>query len=361
MIPDLLAIAEGLDVILLSADEVLLQFGTRSRPSELLRDSDLKGYLGPVFSRLLHGPARLDELLAVVPAEDHGEVERVLEDLQVRGILCGADASPVDQYIGYSLTGKTPLASRSASVIGAGPLGARIGHSLLQHGLGKVSFLDDRHPDSVWPLFQSLGIHARDGDQREVHKLVHERLVGLGYVNASSLTGRLDSEGVEAAVAESEFVVVALERPQIALTHLVNRVCVRTLKPWMVVTIDGALGLVGPLFVPPHTACYNDFRALTDAATPSRDMLRKYYQRLRLSRGASFFTGLPSYADVVAGYAALAIAHFLLRESCFALGRVLAIDFANMQVDVEDVLKLPRCAVCGHDRPAYQPVFPGSE
>ena len=41
----LLVAAGGLDLVFISDDELLIQFGIRSRPSELLRDADLTGIL----------------------------------------------------------------------------------------------------------------------------------------------------------------------------------------------------------------------------------------------------------------------------------------------------------------------------
>ena len=52
-------------------------------------------------------------------------------------------------------------------------------------------------------------------------------------------------------------------------------------------------------------------------------MARKHRQHILQRRTSSFFPGLPAYADIVSGYAALAIVHFLLRDRSFALGRVL--------------------------------------
>jgi len=174
-----------------------------------------------------------------------------------------------------------------------------------------------------------------------------------------SIDAQLDAAGVETAVARSDVTVLALEQPDLRLAHLVNRFCIRNRKPWLLAIIDGNFGRVGPLFIPVHTACYNDYRTL-DAATTNPanpEMARKYRQHI-LKRGAvSFFPGLPAYAEIVAGYSSLALVHFLLRNSSFALGRVLTIDFDRMLIDVEDVLKLPRCPVCGGERSAYQPPF----
>ena len=175
-----------------------------------------------------------------------------------------------------------------------------------------------------------------------------------------ALDARIDTAGIERAVTEAEFVVLALEQPDLRTAHLVNRFAIRERRPWLLTNIDGNLGLVGPLFLPVETACYNDYRTLAFAATPNRGMARKHREHLLQHRGTgSFFAGLPSYVEIAAGHASLAIVHYLLRGTCFALGRVMVIDFDRMQIDVEDVLKLPRCPVCGTQKSAYRPTLPG--
>jgi bacteriocin biosynthesis cyclodehydratase domain-containing protein len=170
-----------------------------------------------------------------------------------------------------------------------------------------------------------------------------------------ALHAKLDAKGIERAVAACDLVVLALEQPDILLSHLVNRSCLTAGKPWLQAQIDGNIGLVGPLFLLPHTACFNCFKALADSATPSRDMARKHRQYLHSRGRASFFPGLPAYADIIAGFSSLAVVHYLLRGSTFALGRVFVCNFEQMLMEVEDVLKLPRCPVCAVLKGNYQP------
>lgn len=353
----LLRIAEGLDLVVISADEVLVQFGTRSYPSELLRDSDLTGILGKLITRLLKEPAKLSDLLSGLQAEDQTNVHALIEDLLQRGILTNMLTSPVDQYLHYSFTGESRLAACNVSLLGAGPIGVRVAHSLLQHGIGRITLLDDRKADDLWHTFVPFGPERDRGTGSPTHTILRGQLLAAGYTSVESLDAKLDMAGVEAAVARSDFIVVAFEQPDLRLAHLVNRICIRDRKPWLLATIDGNFGLIGPLFLPTHTACYNDYRTLSDAATPSPQMARKHHEHNLQRSAGSFFPGLPAYAEIVAGYASLAIVHFLLRDSSFALGRVLTIDFDRMMIDVEDVLKLPRCPVCGTEKSAYQPPF----
>lgn len=353
----ILGIAEGLDLVLISDDEVLVQFGTRSYPSELLRDTDLTGILGKIIGRLLQGPAKVVELLSGLRKEDLAEAYNLIDDLTQRGILTDVHSSPVEQYLHYTFSGESTLADRSVSLLGAGPIGTQMAHSLLQHGIGRISLLDDRRADRLWYTFLPFGPEHVGDDGTPAHVVLRDRLLASGHAGVESLDGQLDAAGVEAAVVRSDFIVVAFEQPHLGLAHLVNRYCIRERKPWMLATIDGNFGLVGPLFLPIHTACYNDYRVLAHAAIPSPQMARKYRQHI-LRRGvSSFFPGLPAYTEIVAGYASLAIVHFLLRDTSFVLGRVLMIDFDRMLIDVEDVLKLPRCPVCGAEKSTYQPPF----
>lgn len=351
-----LGVAEGLDLVLISDDEVLVQFGLRSRPSELLRDADVSGLLGRTIGRILQRPTTVGELLAQARPGHENDARELLTDLVARGILTDIKSNPVEQYLGYTFTGEPHLPDGRITLIGAGPLGARIAQNLVQHGVTGIAVLDDRPIDALWRAFAPLHLsHNSEGTRADV-----ALCESLGP-EAKQLDAQLDTAGIERAVTESDFVVLALEQPDLRTAHLVNRYAIRERKPWLLTNIDGNMGMVGPLFLPVETACYNDYRTLAFAATPNRGMARKHREHLLAHRGTgSFFAGLPSYVEIAAGHTSLAVVHFLLRGTCFALGRVMVIDFDRMQIDVEDVLKLPRCPVCGTQKNAYRPTLPGS-
>jgi bacteriocin biosynthesis cyclodehydratase domain-containing protein len=349
----LVGVAEGLDLVLISDDELLIQFGTRSRPSELLRDGDMTGLLGRTLTLVLKGPVTLGELLAQARPGQESEARSLIDDLIGRGILADIRSSPVDQYLRYTFSGEPYLPDCRLALIGAGPLGARIAQNLSSHGIGKLTLLDDRPVNSLWRSLAPFN-HGQESDGRRADVALTEHL----SLRAECLDAHLDARGLETAVAQADFTVVALEQPDLRTAHLVNRFAIRERKPWLLATVDGNFGLIGPLFYPVETACYNDYLTLVAAATPSPAMARKHREHV-LRRGVgSFFTGLPSYAEIVAGHTSLAVVHFLLRGTCFVLGRVMVIDFDRMRIDVEDVLKLPRCPVCGMQKSAYRPPLP---
>jgi thiazole/oxazole-forming peptide maturase SagC family component len=358
-----LAIAQGLDLVVLSADEVLVQFGSRSKPAELLRDSALTGVVGRIVDSLSEGPKTVDQLINSlnVPSD---KVRRIVFDLVARlvakGLITTAHEAPVQQYLNYTYGNTCSLQEKIISVIGLGPVGIRISHGLLQSGLGRLYLLDNRRVDETWSASLPLiGLRPPFGD-----KVAHEAATillaasGHDHDRVDYIDAKLDIEGVRRAVSAADLTIVALEQTDLRLLHQINRVCVKSRRPWMMAMVDGNIGLVGPMFLPPHTACYNCYRTLADAPTISQSMSRKYRQHI-LRRGAcSFFPGLPAFAEVVAGYTSFVVLQFLLQNTSYALGRVQSIYFDRLLVDIEDVLRLPRCPVCSNDRPPYTAAVP---
>ena len=349
-------IAEGLDLVPFDDNEVLIQFGSRSFPSELLRDPDLTGLMRKVVTHLGNGPLKVGDLLARLPEVQVNGAREMIIGLLDRGILTDIRRSPVEQYLRYAFTGEPSVSDRRVTIVGAGPLGARVSHSLALHGVGRLTLVDDRQVDDVWKAFAPPAMSGV-GSEGLAHVVVAECLASCGYRFVEALDAGLDVDGLEFAVAQADLVVVALERADVRLGHLLNRICLRARTPWLVTTVDGNLGLVGPLFSPPDSACYNCYRALADAASPQSEMAARY-RRHALRRGAAGFApGLPAYVEILSGYTSMAAVRFLVEGSSFALARVLVFNFEQMVLETEDVLKLPRCPVCGMGKASYRSPF----
>lgn len=352
-----LHISSGLDFVLLSDDEVLVQFGTRSRPSELLRDADMTGVIARVVARLLQGPATYAELLAAAGSPRATDTVALVNQLLERGFLTPDDQHPVEQYLRYASGGSTGLSRCAVTLFGCGPIGSRIGESLIQHGVGSIRLIDDRPVDRLWYQFTRSG-GDRDRESATTAAEVLTRELQYGNAKVQAIGGQERAGVVDDAIAECDLAILALEQVDLRLAHLVNRFALRRQKAWLHVVIDGDVGVVGPLFEPPYTACYNDFRALATASTPSAGMMNRYRRHIMERCASSFFPGLPAHADIVAGHATLAAVHRLLGRTSFACGRAMFIDFEQMQIDVEDVLRLPRCPVCKYATSVARPVVP---
>ena len=353
-----LRIAEGLDVVFIGANEVLIQHGSRSLPSELFRDTDLTGVLRRVLYPLQHEALDYTALLNTFDASTRAEAQAILDELIDKGVVVSTLSNAVEQYLGYALNGNAALGTFAITVVGAGPLGARIAATLLQHGVGELRLLDDRPADHLWNGLGALGHYEPASPHTTAQDALKAFLERTGSAQVETFEGGFSPSGVSAAVAGSNLTLLATEQPNPALAHLVNRHCLRDHCPWLLAGIDGSLGLVGPLFDPPDTACYNDYEVLSQSISANPAMDRLYHRYLLDRHSGSFFAGLPAYVDIVSGFGALAAVHFLVAGTCSALGRLTAIDFQEMRVDCQDVLKLPRCPVCGSGGALAEPTFP---
>ena len=353
----LLCPASGLDLVLISEDELLVQFGSRSRPSELFRDNDLTGVIGILVRELRSRSVSLHMLLSLVHPDHQAEARNFVESLMAQGVISDVACDPVRQYLRYTLTGDSELGNRRVTMIGAGPIAARVARNLLLVGVGDLRLVDTRRVDEAWQAAVPLGTPHASDIGLPASLLLAQRLREVGHEGVQCMDWA-DGLAVGSAVDWAHLVILALEGPNLQLAHAVNRACVRSQRPWLQVVVDGNLGLIGPQFCSPDTACFNDYQTLLHAAAPGGAMAQRYRRHLLAHPKTSFHVGLPAFADVVSGHASIAAGQFLMSGRSPLTGRVMTVDFDGMRIDVEDVLKLPRCPVCATQRPCYRPPFP---
>lgn len=150
-----LGVAEGLDLVLISPDEILVQFGTRSHPSQLFCDPNLTGILARTVGPLLKGPKKLGDLLAAMGDEAEAAAEQII-DLLDQGILADIRTSAVEQYLAYTFTGNSTLSGHRVGLIGAGPV-----------GVARWSFSTTAQPTRFGPsLCQRIRVLAATGKPR---------------------------------------------------------------------------------------------------------------------------------------------------------------------------------------------------
>jgi bacteriocin biosynthesis cyclodehydratase domain-containing protein len=353
-------VAAGIDVVILDDNEVLFKFGSRSAPEHLARDPDRRGVLGGIVQEFLRGPRRIPDLLEAAGMTSGDELLDVIQRLVDIKVLAPEQQSAVDQYLSYTYRGHTALETTSVTILGCGPLGGRIADSLMQHGVGRMRLWDDRYADSQWESSWPAPLKHPDAECDDGTLLVHEALqasLARSGRSVSLVTGGVDDAEVESAIGESDLTIVAFEQPRLSILHRVNRLCLSEGRPWLMATVDGNLGQAGPLFAGNNSSCFNCLEALRTSTLSADHVAKRFRQHIARSK-RSFFAALPSYADIVAGYTALAAVQHLIGRGAYLQSRLLTINFEHMFLDVEDVLKLPRCPVCGQARSMYRPAFP---
>jgi bacteriocin biosynthesis cyclodehydratase domain-containing protein len=293
-----------LKIVPCGKDEVLVKHGTRSPYSEVLQDEARTGVLGRVVTALAT-PASLADLLerGVLTPDDVPLARELAEDLLDRRVLVKPSSDLTRLYLETIFARRSPserLAEATIGVIGGGALAARIASELTDFAPKGVVH------DDVW--------------------------------------------------AQSDFVVLASETYSPALLHAANEQAIEHATPWMSVYFDGSEAVVGPTYVLGETCCYHEFETQAQASLRYGGEHVVYKEFLRdLDHDEGFV--LPAYAMIAAGWAVTSALRFLLEGTTFTVGRALHINFETLSVDVQDVLKLPRCPACGGERPAYRNLF----
>lgn len=342
-------------------DEVVVKHGSRSRFTKNIRDQGRTRLLGRILRNVMPAVS-LTELAerGVLAEKDLPDSIQLVDYLRREGVLVDPGEDPTRLYLDFILGGTQPLSSRTVAVAGAGYLGSRIAAELARLGVGRLIALDDRTVerealDRVY--FDLVPDAVRAG--RPYVECLREHLAARGYGAIETLVQPVDSEAALQDVAgRCDILVVALEVFSARILHLANSVAIDAVRPWISVFIDGSEALVGPLYLPGESCCYNEFEIQHEATLGMiKDDYLVYKEALNEGRLDGSHFALPPYLGVASGLAATALLRFLVSGRSFLVGRCNRVDFERLSVDYEEVLRLPRCPACAPSRPGYRHLF----
>jgi thiazole/oxazole-forming peptide maturase SagC family component len=155
----------------------------------------------------------------------------------------------------------------------------------------------------------------------------------------------------------STFVVLAMETYSPAVLHALNESAIAHRTTWISAFFDGSEAVIGPTYVPGETCCYHEFETQSQASLRYKAEHLVFKEFLRDAADDTEPLVLPPYASIVAGLTATSVLHSLLRGTTFTTGRAMRINFETLSIDLQDVLRLPRCPACGGARPTYRNLF----
>lgn len=292
-----------------------------------IEDEDGDGRLA-AFVESLDGQTHVNDLLEEF--SEAAELDRFLLRLYRKNVVVDAAGSDVDRRVhGFLTEGfRSPeedleasvgrLESSDVLVVGDGEMAEQISTDLAAIGAGSVTY---------W-----------DADRSERVAFDHER--------ATSSDAPLDS-----LLEEVDFAVVGVETSGGAVLDEFNRLAHETATPWLLCRIQGLDGQVGPLIVPGETSCYECFKRRRRTNLADYDLLESYERRRSEAPNGPLSTFAP-FGKIVGGYATLDVVNYLTTGHALLAGRMMGVDLSTFTVDVNEVLRLPRCDVCGIDERA---------
>ena len=339
-----------LRIVRCSDDELLVRHGARSLYSQVLTDPGRMHLL----ARLVDGfriPTTLEAIRSAAPADDRdafgSSAETMVGTLVHEGVLVEPTPSLGEVYLRTIIARQRGdrhdgLAARKVALVGGGALGRLVADDLAAAGIGALRVADSRGRDGST---NAEALRAALGDPPAA--------LALEVVPGDPSTTQV----LEPMLEESDLVVVAWETFSPALFHAVNGAALQQRIPWLLVYVDGAEAVIGPLVVPGETSCYLEYEIQVEASLVQRDSYELYKEELAdLGKDLEPYV-LSPYAKVAAGLASASALAFLAGAASPSPNRVIRFDFERFAIDYQDVLRLPRCPACGHDRPAYRQLF----
>jgi len=319
-------------IIRCNADEIMVRWGSRSRTSHQLKDDHNRGVLADLVERLAL-PADIAQISAWYPHVDPVHIEEILDSLLRHHVVVElAQAEGAFLELGLQLGSRSLLAQCSVGVVGDGAIARAVINDLADAGVGSFAVLDIR---------RALRDH------------------GAALVTGEAEIEWLDSDG-DAELAdlfgEADVVCVAGDEPDLAMLYRCNALALESQTPWLMAHADGPEIIVGPLFRPYETACFNDYDTQEEAARTHR--MDHLFYKAALVRDGFERRPIPRFmAEQAGSMATLALVQALTGGASFLEGAVLRTDLERMEVVREMVLRMPRCPACIGGRPDYRHPF----
>lgn len=300
-------------------DTVHIRVGPWTGPVYTIQDHDHEAEISEFFG-CIDGSTHVSDLLEQLKSEvDREEVASLLLDLHDRDILYDRDRE-VDGVWPHLVLRRRfgqrerrNLSDRSVAIVDCGGLGTQVAADLTSAGVSDVGLFRPVEPET------QTQPDPPTADPIEL-------------------------DDISVAVDAADFVVYIANRPYPQIADDIDRACAETGTPWSTAQVHGVDGIVGPTVFPGETACYRCFRERMMANVANQDGYRAF-----ASDGLTP-ARLPGLGRMVAGYLSLDLVNLLAFGTGYTAGRVISVDGLGLSVECNDVLKLPRCEVCGSAR-----------
>lgn len=308
-----------------SADVVELRYGVWNPVSHVIRDDAASGHLFPTLS-LLDGSHSIAEIAQTVHVT-RDEVESLVDHLTDLGVVETGSSNALDQFLDHIV----PTLSSSAS---PGSPGRPIVLAGDDHLCAEIQ--------------RYLGASLVDVQISMAQPDIHP----LSALNNPDLVDTSDSLEFQRVVDQFEdwrdrFIVMAMTVMQPRHLGLLNKVSLALGFQWMHAAIDGPFLLVGPIFIPGETACYDCFE--TRVTMNLRETASYLTYKNTLLEGRIRFGSAPVdpiLAGLLATHTALEAMNWTVAGSSFTVGKVLSIYLPTMEFAFHEVFKVPGCASC---------------
>lgn len=276
-----------------------------------------------LISLLLEENVTIVDVVEEYPEHERQQVIGLLEQLADHNVIYGADEAteyrpykPIDAR--FNRTPEHSLGERQVLIVGDDAIGRQVAEELLETGVEQVDFAPT--PNAEQHSMEQLS------DAHDSLSVVDERVP-------------------DSTIRSADFVVYATDGYHPEYVMAINRTTHESNTPWMPIQRIGFNGIVGPTIYPGTTPCYNCFRDRM-LANVEQPRLFGAFERKCANDGAGQPVDRP-HLRLLAGYASMDLMNLLAYGQGYTVSRIITTNSLDMSIEFNDVLKSPRCDVCG--------------
>ena len=190
----------------------------------------------------------------------------------------------------------------------------------------------------------------------------------LAEVSAADLTGKLDALETEKAVeslvpvfSPYSSVLICMQRPHIKLLRNLNRILLKMDIPFVVCMIDGPFLSVMTI-KGYETGCFECYETRVMARLESMSAYRSYVERTSGTMRKNDLTSLTPILNMISSLGLFEALLINTIHKAKLAGRIFNIYLPLLDVQVQDLLRVPFCSACGHIAKAeYEEMYTSSE
>lgn len=225
------------------------------------------------------------------------------------------------------------MQNKKICILGMGGIGSIIAEMLVRAGFNKLILLDYDNIEKSNLIRQTLYFEKDVGQKKTV--LAKKNLL---KINSNIQVDTYDifitkEEDIDLIVKNSDFIISSVDKPARLIRHIVNKVCVKNLKPVLFTGFAEHYGMVGPFIVPNKTAC---LECINNTETT---------ELFKMSDNVPSFGPLCS---IIANIAVSEIINYFINyKDDTLIGKTLMFDMLTYKTEIKEWIKKEDCKTCG--------------
>ncbi|MEW6456779.1 MAG: hypothetical protein AB1410_08735 [Acidobacteriota bacterium] len=344
-------------IVKLTPDEIYITHGLRSVYSFSIVDNKELHVIGKMTDMLQSSVSLKDLVNNLNLSSKHiPYINETIESFYKKGIIVRENECFLPYYQVHYKTLPT-LSNANIGLIGAGFIGMRVVQNILSMQVGKsIMIADDRKISNKEIESKNFLFFLMDGACGDRSNYIHilakylQRFETLGDKVEIQYFNVLDEQTLKNILRSSDITIIGMERYHPRLFSEINLLAHEEKASILYSFVDGSLGIVGPLVIPGETACYTCMEASLESSmtNPFAFTTFKTFMEKQEEYGENqSLSGIPPLYDIVSGFVVDSFIRFFLSgDSVPIINRALIIDFESLEMDLQDILKIPGCPAC---------------